>query len=150
MHHMELEGVGGHAVFLKIHSDKEEGGKERLGFKTDRQKKLDANSVLKSTEMSHYAVKAQMPSSFLKNDNCPFLKELYSAHLHPYSTLLPSFFYLVHSFQILFGHLLVSFPLLNSVFFLKLTLNQHKCFLDVISPLSFSSVGCFIITVNQN
>lgn len=44
MHHMELEGVGGHAVFLKIHSDKEEGGEERLGFKTDRQKKLDAKS----------------------------------------------------------------------------------------------------------
>lgn len=73
MHHMELEGVGGHAVFLKIYSDKEEGGKERLGFKTDRQKKLDANSVLRSTEMSHHAVKAQMPSSFFKNDNWPFL-----------------------------------------------------------------------------
>lgn len=89
MHHMELEGVGGHAVFLKIHSDKEEGGKERLGFKTDRQKKLDANSVLKSTELSHYAVKAQMPSSFLKNDNCPFLKGV-SIFSSP-SSLLHSF-----------------------------------------------------------
>lgn len=45
MHHMELEGVGGHAVFLKIHSDKEEGGKESLGLKlTDRKSWMQTQS----------------------------------------------------------------------------------------------------------